>query len=229
MAEALSEDEILHVLPFATGYSREVLIRTLAFTTGEAGVGALRQLVVDGRGNERAAALSALARRTGSESTQPCIDALNSTSFNLQEIAAMLLAEFGDASATPAMLEWLQRKLRRRSTTWSPYTLPAAIRFGVRHDVLGEVAATVRQHSSRLHDDERRWLIRTWPSEFGRGTPRESADPISPPALIQRDIYEDERRSSGPGSTFTPDEKYWDHARVALTRAARRAERLREA
>ena len=40
-----------------------------------------------------------LAQRTGAESTSACVQALHSSSGNLQGLGARLLAEYGDGSA----------------------------------------------------------------------------------------------------------------------------------
>jgi hypothetical protein len=173
------------------------------------------------------AALHALAVRTGPASTQRCVEALRSTSFNLQESAAMLLADFGGEQALPDVLEWLKRKLGnkgRSDRAESGYTVPAAIRFAFRHGVRAQGAKVLAVQWASLDRTEQAWLRRTWPGMFASdGRPAPTAD-MPPPTHLEGNIDEDE---VGPTPRFDepPSPEWWEEVHWAYSRAARRAER----
>jgi hypothetical protein len=226
MRERPRDEDILAVLPHARGDDREVLISMLAHAEGGSGVGALEDLLATTRGYERSTALYALASRAGAGSTQWCVEALRSTSFNLQEKAASLLAEVGDGTATQDVLEWLTRKLRSKSRPngfWSPYTVPAAINFATRHGVHAEVAQILAEHWTSLHKDEHDWLRRNWPGLFAPdGHPAPTAE-VDSPVRRSRDIYE--RFGDDAGYFQPPNAQWWESFDSAYARASRRAAR----
>ena len=226
MRERPRDDDILAVLPHARGDDREVLIWTLAHAEGPSVVDALEDLFATTRGYERSAALYALASRAGAGSTHWCVEALRSTSFNLQEKAASLLAEVGDETATPDVFEWLTRKLRSKSRPhgfWSPFTVPAAINFATRHGVHAQVGQILAEHWTSLHKDEQDWLRRNWPALFAPDGHPSPAAPMDPPVRRSRDVYE---RDLGTAGYFQPpNAQGWESFDSAYTRASRRAAR----
>jgi hypothetical protein len=142
--------------------------------------------------------------------------------FDLQEHAALLLAEYGHTSAVPAMLEWLQRKLGRKTGTGSPYILPAAIRLATRHHAHAQVAQVITAHWANLTEDEREWLARIWPDAFSRAGNLDPTHPTPPPTVLQTDVYEDERGPTGD-MTGLPTADWWADFQAAHERASRRA------
>lgn len=127
--------DLITALPHARGFDRELLICALGYSEGKDGESELRHLYETEKGHNRSVELASLALRAGAASTSVCVRAQHTTSAQLQERAARLLTEFGDASASAEVLEWLDRRLGRknRSRTWDPTEMPSGIKFAVRH------------------------------------------------------------------------------------------------
>jgi len=220
------DEDLVPILSFARGFDREVLISGLGYSKGANGATVLQHLWETEKGHCKGAALSSLAQRTEAASVPACVEALHSPSAQLQERGAMLLAQFGDASASTEMLAWLDRRLKRagRARTWSPFEVPTAIRFGVRVGQHHEVAAIIARRWSGLETDERAWLRRTWPGLLDEnGMPKTDHHDVAPPSTVQSGVYADEQ---GEVPQFG-DEPVWGRDTVdeAMARARRRAAR----
>ena len=223
MGQRYRDADLISALPYARGFDRELLICALGYSEGEGGEAELRRLFETENGHNRSAAVASLALRVGAASTPVLVQALHTTSAQLQESAARLLAKFGDASDSAELLGWVDRRLGRknRSRTWDPTELPTGIIFAARHGQLSEVAAVITRRWSNLEDDEHEWLRTTWPGPFTDdgspgNTPREG--PL--PAGLQGSIYQDLRGNAR-------GEPLWGFEAIdeALTRARRRAAR----
>jgi hypothetical protein len=214
-------------LPHATGYARECLIEGLAHSEGTTGVVALEGLYSTSRGGDRTAALHSLAVRTGPACTQRCVEALRSTSFDLQLVAAMLLADIGGEQALPDVLEWLKRRLGKKGRSdraETGYTVPAAIRFAARHCVHAQLAEVLADQWASLDRTEQAWLRRTWPGLFAfDGRPVATAD-MPPPTHLEGSINEDEVGPL-PRIDEPPPPEWWEEFNWAYSRATRRAQR----
>lgn len=207
---------------------RGALVTVWRGAEGTTGVVALEGLYSTSRGHDRTAALHALAVRTGPACTQRCVGALRSTSFDLQLVAAMLLADCGGEQALPDVLEWLKRKLGKKGRSdraETGYTLPAAIRFAARHGVHAHLAEVLADQWASLDRTEQAWLRRTWPGMFASdGRPEVTAD-MPPPTHLEGSINEDEVAPL-PRFDEPPPPDWWEEFNWAYSRAARRAERV---
>lgn len=226
MDQRYRDADLITALPYARGFDRELLICALGYSEGEEGGAELRRLFQTEKGHNRESALASLAFRAGAASTSLCVQALHTPSAQLQETAARLLVEFGDASAAAEMLDWLDMRLRRknRSRTWDPTELPSGISSAVRNGQLREVATVISRRWSNLEDDERDWLRRTWPALFtDDGTPSTTPRVGPLPDGLQGSIYQDLRGDR------VEAEPVWGFVSIdeAFARVQRRAARAR--
>lgn len=220
------DDELLAVLPHARGYDRQLLVLALgdAVEVDSAGAaGELARLLRTEKANLRNAALYSLGKRLGEAATSYETEALHSTSWGLQLIAADLLADYGGRHGADELFAWFDRKLRAKDRTsyegWGRYDLLIMIRFAVRHGMHGELAHVLAARWDRLAGDERVWLERYWPGMFdAAGHPRVDHD-APPPIKIGR-WMEDELHSP-----YSEEQK----AEYEAAGAAHQAERIADA
>lgn len=219
------DEDLLAVLPYAKGYDRELLIHALGLAepdpSGDA-VTMLKHVYATEKSHTRSAALWALAHRGDYDATDDLVAALQSTSFNLQERAAMLLGEFGGADAVDAMLVWLDTKLQSKSRPKfsSPYTIPPAVQLATRSGRHGDAARVIRRRAARLVPDEQAWLRRTWPGLSTVDDPTDAPAPVR----LTNDVYErDEGRD--PATAESIEAGWWANIDEAYARARRRADR----
>jgi uncharacterized protein (DUF2267 family) len=168
-AVSYRDDLLIAALEDAHGDDRTVLVGALGRSEGDAGPPLLRALVSpesNEAGHIRAAALRALGDRVGAKETRLYAAALSDRSVLVQAAAAGVLAEHGDSRATPDLINWLTRKLRRKSRahTWDPEEIRSAVRYADRNQVLADLASTLLEHRDLLMDEERRWLEQVWPA-----------------------------------------------------------------
>lgn len=215
--------ELLDALRHARGDDRTLLVIGLGDADGDQGPAALRELYASEKGHVRSAALASLARRTGADCTDVCLDALHAPSAMLQQQAAQLLADYGSAAAAVEVFGWLRKRLRRknRSHSWDPTEVPSAIRFAVRHGLHRDVAAVILESWDRLEVDERAWLARTWPALVDHAGRPADPDTVAPPGPVPFEVYEDERTPA----ELSASEAYSEHIEAALERARKSAAR----
>lgn len=224
MPAAYSDDVLLSALDHAHGDERVLLVGALGDAHGDSGPKALRHLAARERGEGgyvRAAAIGALARRTGAGATPTYLHGLRDKSVAVQLAAADALAEHGDESATTELTAWLRRKLRRKArlANWDPNELRSVLRFADRNGALRTVAAILSENRDRLHPDEREWLLEVWPAlATGSPAPENDIAPLDRQVLGQPMIA-DHRNEPDPEEEEMGDE----YVRQALARAQRRA------
>jgi hypothetical protein len=222
------DDRLVAALEHAHGDDRSVIVGALGDSDGDGGPAALRAFASpesDEPGHTRAVALQALGRRMGAKETDLYAAALSDRSVLVQLAAADVLAEHGDDRAMSDMLDWLTRKLRRKSraATWDPEEIRSAVRYADRNQVLADLARTLRQHRDLLMDEERGWLRQVWPAAL--------ADAPSATALgeLDRDrlaepLFDEHRRDPATDDAVSALEAEYVHE--ALARSERRAKRV---
>lgn len=220
------DDRLVAALEHARGDDRTVIVGALGDSEGDAGPAMLRALAsqeCDEAGHTRAVALQALGRRVGAMETRLYAAALSDRSVPVQLAAADVLAEHGDNRATSDLLNWLARKLRRKSraATWDPEEIRSVVRYASRNQVLADLARTLRQHRGHLMNEERGWLQQVWPAAL--------ADAPSATAVYELDrdrlaepLFEEHR--SGPATDDAVSALEAD-VQEALMRSERRAKR----
>lgn len=228
MSNRFRDDVITAALVHARGDDRAVLAGALAWSTGSEAVPVLQRLLTEkgpGSAHVRAVALDALGERLGEAGTPLYTDALADSAYGVQVNAAIVLAECGDERGGTGLLAWFRRRLlkKNREVSYDPCEVPAVITYAVRHNLLGPVAAILKENPSRLSGDERERLAVTWPEVANQGVDSGIEPPRPDAARLHNWLYESMQRTPTHEQRTIPDELEISFVRDAISRSMKPA------